>query len=65
MRAVTALPTNHGEIVKVLGGTILTDAQVQARLDGGQRYDAAAADGKRPGRRTRHGGLRLLDGGKP
>jgi uncharacterized protein len=34
-----AAPIDHGEIVEVLGGTILTDAQVQARLDGGQRYD--------------------------
>jgi uncharacterized protein len=32
-------PIAPGEIVEVLGGTILTDAQVQARIDGGQRYD--------------------------
>jgi uncharacterized protein len=34
-----AAPVAHGEIVEVLGGTILTDAQVQTMLDGGQRYD--------------------------
>jgi hypothetical protein len=28
-----------GGIVEVLGGTILTDAQVQAMIDDGQRYD--------------------------
>jgi len=32
-------PIDHGEIVEVLGGTILTDAQVQAMIDRGQRYD--------------------------
>jgi hypothetical protein len=36
---LAAAPINHGEIVEMLGGTTLTDAQVQARIDGGQRYD--------------------------
>jgi uncharacterized protein len=35
----TAAPIAHGEVAEVLGGTILTDAQVQAMIDGGQRYD--------------------------
>lgn len=34
-----AAPIGPAEVVEVLGGTILTDAQVQAMLDGGQRYD--------------------------
>jgi hypothetical protein len=34
-----AAPIDHGEIVEVLGGTILTDAQVQAMIDRGERYD--------------------------
>ena len=32
-------PIAHGEIVEVLGGTILTDAQIQTMIDGGKRYD--------------------------
>jgi hypothetical protein len=34
-----AAPIAHGEIVEVLGGTILTNAEVQAMIDGEQRYD--------------------------
>jgi hypothetical protein len=34
-----AAPIDHGEIVEVLGGMILSDAQVQARIDRGERYD--------------------------
>jgi uncharacterized protein len=32
-------PIAPGEIVEVLGGTILTDAEVEAMIAGGQRYD--------------------------
>jgi hypothetical protein len=68
-----AAPINHGEIVEVLGGTILTDAEVQARTDRGERYDGIvlgpnqhlAIDSSWPGSYGNHScdpNLWMLDG---